>query len=166
MDAGHLRRNDTSPPEAPNFAILLGPFLRAVSRESTPRFLALLERAAAERYRWWAAEWPARAVALNDCADREDEIADRIERLFEVSSEAAAQLTSSLPAALKVYADVFTALPIREQLRIQADAERQGAAAWRGISSQSEDETVRKELERCALLEEETADQVESLLCP
>ncbi len=153
-----------SPTEAPNFAILLGPFIRELPRNAMPRFLALLERTAAERYRWWATDWPARAVALNDCADREDEIADRIERLFDISSEDAVQLTSSLPAARKVYADVFTALPIREQLRIQADAERQGAAAWRGIASQSEDETVREELERCALLEEATADQVESLL--
>ena len=40
--------------QAPNFAILLGPFIGEVPEEGRPRFLALLERGAAERYRAWA----------------------------------------------------------------------------------------------------------------
>lgn len=150
--------------EIPNFAVLLGAFMGEVPQEGLPYFLSLLERGAAERYRGWARELPEKAEALLACADREDEIADRVQKLFPIAAEIEKQVNQPLPAARNAYYDAFTGHPVLDQLRIQADAERQGAAAWRGIASQHTDTAVREELERCAQLEEASADQLDGLL--
>lgn len=150
--------------EAPNFAVLLGPFIAEVPEEGRPRFLALLERGAAERYRAWARELPEHAEALRACSAREDEIADRVEKLFPITAELEKETAQPLPRARDAYYDVFAGMPVLDQLAIQADAERQGAAAWRGLASQHPDAAAREELERCALLEEASADQLDALL--
>jgi len=116
--------------EAPNFAVLLGPFIGEVPEEGRPRFLALLERGAAQRYRSWARELPEHAELLRACAEHEDEIAERVERLFPIEAELEKQVAQPLPRARDAYYDVFAGLPLLDQLAIQADAERQGAAAW------------------------------------
>ena len=69
--------------DIPNFGELLAPQLAAVPGAALPGFLARLERGAAQRYREWAEHYDedARAVLLA-CAGREDEIADRVDRLF------------------------------------------------------------------------------------
>lgn len=150
--------------DAPNFAVLLGPFISEVPEEGRPRFLALLERGAAERYRAWARELPEHGETLLACAAREDEIADRVEKLYPIAPALEKEIAQPLPRARDAYLDVFAGLPVRQQLAIQASAERQGAAAWRGLASQHEAEAVRQELERCARLEEASADQLDSLL--
>jgi hypothetical protein len=149
--------------QAPNFAVLLGPFIGEVPEEGRPRFLALLERGAAERYRAWARELPEHAGTLLACAEREDEIADRVEAVFPVAAELEKEVARPLPRARDVYYDVFAGMPVRDQLAVQADAERQGAAAWRGLATQQEDAAVREELERCARLEEASAEALEAL---
>ena len=58
-----------SPVEAPNFAVLLGPWIADIPNEAVPRFLALLERGAAERYRGWADQLPELAEGLLECAE-------------------------------------------------------------------------------------------------
>ena len=149
--------------EAPNFATLLAPFIVEVPEEGRPRFLALLERGAAARYRAWARELPEHAAILRACADREDEIADRVESLFPIAPELEKQIAEPLPRARDTYYDVFAGVPLLDQLAIQANAERQGAAAWRGMAASHEDAAVREELERCAQLEEESATALETL---
>lgn len=149
--------------EAPNFAILLGPFIGEVPEDGRPRFLALLERGAAERYRGWARELPEHAETLRACADREDEIADRVEALFPVAAELEKEIARPLPRARDTYMDVFAGVPVLDQLAVQACAERQGAAAWRGMAASQDDAAVREELEGCALLEEASADALEAL---
>ena len=74
-------------PDTPNFPELLGPHIAAVPATAVPNFLARLERGAAQCYREWAPhyEGEGRAVILA-CAAREDEIADRVDRLFPVDS--------------------------------------------------------------------------------
>jgi len=150
--------------EAPNFAVLLGPYIAHVSGDGVPRFLALLERGAAERYRDWARELPRLAAGLFACAEREDRIADTVEKAFAISPELERHITEPLPRARDAYYEAFAGHATLDQLRIQADAERQGAAAWRGIASQHEDEAVCEALERCARLEEENADWLDSVL--
>ena len=149
--------------KAPNFAVLLGPFIAEVPEDGRPRFLALLERGAAERYRGWARELPEHAEMLLACAAREDEIADRVEKLYPIAAALEKEIAQPLPRARDAYFGVFADLSIRDQLAIQASAERQGAAAWRGLASQHPDPASREELERCALLEETSANQLDAL---
>ena len=151
--------------EIPNFARLLAPFITAIPDASRPGFLALLERGAAERYRAWAEECdPADREGLLACAAREDEIADRVEQILPAAEADRPKLRAELPRARDAYFAVFEELPLGEKLRLQAGAERQGAAAWRMIASQQEDSARREALERCAALEEESAAHLETLL--
>ena len=50
--------------EIPRFGELLSPFISKVPDGTRPRFLALLERGAANRYRVWAEQLPAHAAVL------------------------------------------------------------------------------------------------------
>jgi hypothetical protein len=148
----------------PDFARLLAPFIGSVPEAALPGFLARLERGAADRYRSWASAAGEAAPGLLACAAREDEIADRVERLLPADPAETPKIEAALPGARDTYLAVFEDLPLREQLRIQAGAERQGASAWRGLASQHPDAAVRKELELCAELEEESASYLEQLL--
>jgi len=149
--------------DIPNFGQLLAPFISRVPDHARPRFLALLERGAADRYRSWASELPAEAPVLLACAKREDEIADRVEALYPIPDALARELEEPLPLARETYLSVFAELAIPDQLRIQAAAERQGAAAWRAIAASQSDPAVGTELERCAALEEASADALDRI---
>ena len=117
----------------PNFGELLAEHLERVPPETLPFMLSQLERTAADRYRGWAEAVPEYRKGLLECAAREDEIADRVEALFP-PTEAGRQLVSKLiPAAKETYYAVFADHTPREQMTIQADAEKQGANAWQGL---------------------------------
>jgi len=150
-------------PEAPNLAVLLAPVLTRVPPEAQPRFLALLERGAAERYREWAKQAPAQAAGLFTCAAREEEIAERVEELFPAGDETITALAQLLPQAREIYYGTFAGLSLREQWRVQASAERQGAAAWRTFTALVADANIRHALEACAKLEEENATYLEGV---
>ncbi len=150
--------------QIPNFGALLLPVLSRVPDIARPRFLALLERTAADRYRAWAAELVQEADALNGCAQREDEIADRIEALFDIDEDSLAELRGLLPDARALYYAAFDGFSIDEQLRMQADAELQGASAWRSIARRLSDTSVIAELDRCSAIEEESSRVVTELL--
>lgn len=150
--------------EIPRFGELLAPFIGRVPAEAMPRFLALLERGAADRYRVWADALPEHRVGLLDCAGREDEIADRIDAAFALDESLRPALEAPLPEAIAVYYEVFAAYDIWDQLRIQANAERQGANAWRGIATRHPDPKVVRALESCSALEESSADYLDVLI--
>ncbi len=152
--------------DTPNFGELLAPMMGAVPEPALPRFLATLERGAAGRYRLWAEqEEDVETVrGLLACAEREDEIASRVEKLVPIDATGQEAIDRAFPAAREAYFEVFAGLSAREQWRIQASAERQGAAAWRGMVAGSTDPDTRDVLEGCALLEEENAAYLESLL--
>jgi hypothetical protein len=150
--------------EIPNFGALLAPVLSRVPDAARPRFLALLERTAADRYRVWAAQLPIEAEALTGCAQREDEIADRIEALFDIEESALAELRDLLPEARALYYAAFDGIPVIEQLRMQADAELQGANAWRSIARKLTDEATIAELNRCSEIEEASSAAVAEIL--
>jgi hypothetical protein len=149
---------------APNFGELLGPYIGAVPPETVPRFLALLERGAADRYRSWAGELPAHSDVLLSCAASEDEIADRVEAVFALPTELRDAVHAPLAGARSAYEDVFVGLDVWDQLRIQADAERQGAQAWRNIVARTADAQVVDALAACSALEEASADRIDALV--
>ena len=148
----------------PNFGQLLAPFIGKVPATAMPRFLALLERGAAARYREWATMLPQHADVLGVCAAAEDEIADRVEAVFVLDESLRAELEAPLPDAKRTYYDVFSGMDVWDQLRVQANAERQGAQAWRTIGQQIEDESVLTALARCSALEEASADRLDDLI--
>ena len=151
--------------EIPDFARLLGPFITLIPEDSRPAFLSRLERVAASRYREWADECPAgERDDLLACSAREDEIAERVVALFPAAAADEAKMQSELEGARVAYDGVFQDLSLSEKLFVQAGAERQGAAAWRGIAAQQDDTEIREELERCAGLEEASAACLERLL--
>lgn len=150
---------------APDFATLLAPYISSVPEDAVPAFLALLERTAAARYRTWAGELPEHAEGLMACAAREDEIADAVEGIYPAQgSDQQQAMEAALAPAKATYYDVFSNLTTQEQLAIQANAERQGAAAWRGMIAEEPNEQTRAVLEHCARTEEASADYLDTLL--
>ncbi|GAB5450244.1 MAG: hypothetical protein Hals2KO_05720 [Halioglobus sp.] len=151
--------------DIPDFGALLAPYITSVPPEAIPAFLARLERTAADRYRQWAEALPEHAEGLLACAAREDHIADEIEVLYPASSvEQVAAMDAAISPARDTYYAVFSTLTPIEQMTIQANAERQGAAAWRGMLAQEENEASRAVLEHCASTEEASADYLDALL--
>lgn len=98
------------------------------------------------------------------CSEAEDEIANRIESVFAMDESLREQLEAPLPGALKTYYDVFSQYDVWDQLRIQANAERQGAGAWQRIASTHPDPKVIEVLNSCSALELESADYLDALL--
>jgi hypothetical protein len=153
-------------PTIPRFAELLAPVIGRVPQELVPALLAGLERSAAERYRRWAeaAGDPDERQGLLACAGREDEIATRVAKLFPVDSDGVQLIDAQLPEARQTYLATFDPHPVRHQYRMQASAEREGAAAWRSIAAGQPDPELRKQLEACSELEETSAAWLEDLL--
>lgn len=150
--------------ESPNFGLLLAPVLGRVDAAARPRFLALLERTAADRYRHWAASLPGGADVLLECAAREDEIADRIEAAFWIDDAKLVELKALLPEARDLYYAAFDGHSVHEQIRMQSDAELQGANAWRSVATKVTDPKVLAELARCSELEETSSRAAKALL--
>ena len=151
--------------EIPNFGELLGDLIGSLSSAGLPGFLAGLEREAAGRYRAWAQATPDESTGLLACAAREDEIAERVERLFPLPEADRPALEKNLPEARKRYFQAFEGLTVVQQITIQANAERQGAQAWRGMAVAGQAEgAAREELLACAALEEASADHLDALL--
>jgi len=152
-----------APREIPSFALLLRPFIEKIPDAGRPAFLAMLERGAAQRYREWAAEAKDRAAGLLACAAREEEIARRVDALFPAAVVGDPGVEAALAGAREAYYAVFAGLPLAFQWRIQASAEREGAAAWRLLAAQQADPATRDAVLACAALEEESAAHLDHL---
>jgi hypothetical protein len=150
--------------EIPNFPMLLMEPLISVPDESRVGFLARLERSAADRYREWAAESDELAEGLIACADREDEIADRAEKLAPVRPEHEKIVVEALAKARALYASAFEGHPLRDKIILQAHAERQGSLAWIGFAAQTEDEATKAEFLVLAGLEVASAEHIDEAL--
>jgi len=150
--------------EIPNFPMLsMEPFI-SVPEESRVGFLARLERSAADRYREWAAESGDLAEGLIACADREDEIANRAEKLVPVRPEHEEIVVEALAKARALYAGAFEGHPLRDKIIIQAHAERQGSLAWLGFASQTDDAAMKQEFLTLAGLEVASAEHIDEAL--
>jgi len=149
----------------PDFATLLADHIGSVPEAAIPAFLARLERTAADRYRIWAQAVPEHTEGLLRCADREDDIADRVEKILPATApELVTAMERAIGPARDTYYEVFSGLTPVEQMTIQANAERQGAAAWRAMIDQQSDAAIQAALEQCAQIEEVSADYLDALL--
>lgn len=148
----------------PNFGELLSPQISQVPENAIPNFLALLERGAAERYRRWAEQLPAFSAGLMACSESEDKIADIIESLFLIDADLAEEIQGPLPKARDIYFNVFEGIPLVDQLAIQADAELQGAEAWRAMLSDDLPAEINQGLKDCMVLERASSDYLYSIL--
>ena len=146
----------------PNFGELLATHLANLPTEALPVLLANLERGAAERYRQWAVDLPQFSNDILASANREDDIANRVEKLFPISEQNQQLVNDIVPRAKATYLSVFEDLTAIQQIHIQANAERQGASAWRGLIAAYPQ--LSSELEALAVTEETNADQLDSLL--
>ncbi len=155
---------EANAPDVPNFGALLGPYISQVPAASIPRFLARLERGAADRYRAWAAALPEHAALLLECAASEEQIAIRADALFPAEPADLASIEAALPGARDTYYAAFDGLPLAQQLAMQAAAERQGAQAWLGLKRADMPPAHLDELDALAALEIRSAEQVEALV--
>jgi hypothetical protein len=155
----------TATVDIPQFGALLAPVLAQVPGAARPRFLAMLERIAADRYRAWAAAAdPRHRDVLLACAAGEDEIADRIDAAFRCDDATLDELRALLPQAEEIYLAAFEGRTVMDQIRIQAGAELQGALAWVHIAERLDEspasEQLRDVLAACSALEEHSSHLV------
>ena len=128
--------HSVSTAEPSDLVTTLAPVLAATDPSDHPLLIAMLERWAAERYREWAEAVGdiAHVTLLLACAEREEEIAARVEGLFSDSEAVQARLAAANPLLKAALAGGFTWRPIDEQFAAQAAAERLGAATWRAFA--------------------------------
>ena len=148
----------------PKFGELLAPFISSVPEHAVPNFLALLERGAAQRYRDWAEQLPEFADGLSICSESEDEIANIVEAMFTIDEDTAQQIQQPLPGARDTYYKAFEGFSLADQLAIQADAELQGADAWRAMLSDDNPAQLQEGLLKCIALEEASSKHLYSIL--
>ena len=154
-----------SDPALPNVAEVLAAVLLRVPRERQPLLIAYAERLAAARYRTWAAD-PANVAwreGLLACADREEEIASRIEALYPDAATIQRAILADNPDLEQINRTLFAGRPFTEQFAIQAQGERLGAATWRAFAAHA-DASQRSVLLACAELEEQSALFLESIV--
>ena len=156
--------SDPAPP-LPNVSQLLAPLLQRVAEAERPLLVAIAERQAAERYRGWAAlaSSPERRAQLLACADREEEIAGRVEGLVVDAGARQRRILEANPDLPELTRAVFAGRPLEQQYAIQAAGERAGAALWRALAEAAKDDASREAYRFCARLEEESAELLESL---
>jgi hypothetical protein len=147
----------------PTLAEALRDFLQRVPVEQQQLLIALSERMAAERYRGWAVLAPAHRAALLACAEREDEVARRVEALHHGAAATQAEISARNPDLAQLTRSFFAPYSLAKQLRLQAEAERLGAATWRSLAKRQSDAAVRDVFLGCALLEEESAVVLEAM---
>lgn len=152
--------------ELPNVAEILGRVLQRVPPAEQPLLIAIAERRAAERYRGWAHD-PANVAhgsRLLACADREEEIARRVEGLYPEAAATQRRLIAENPDLEEINRSLFAGRPLAQQFTIQAEGERLGAATWRAFAEGAENPDARRTFLACATLEEESARVLESIL--
>ena len=150
----------------PDLGEALRPLLESLPEASRPLLIALLERSAARRYRDWAArpELSARAAELRRCAEREEEIAARVEALYPDAKHVQAELLATLPDLDGLGRQVFAPLSLLDQLRVQARGEHLGSATWKSLARGDSDPERSEALLACAPLEEASAGVLESIV--
>ena len=156
----------TGQTDIPNVPEILAGVLRKIDPKLQPLLLAKLERLAAQRYRTWASDHPNEfvKVGLLACADREDEIARRVESLVPDASEIQNKLLADHPELLDLNRTLFEGRPLGVQFAMQAAGERAGAEAWKACAAGATDPSVQELLRECSPLEQANADFLQTLL--
>ena len=149
----------------PSLAVSLAPLLQRIPVEQQPLFIAAAERLAAERYRSWAesATSPDAKSALLACADRENQIARLVESVYPNVATIQREMLVHIPDLVEAGRAYFAPYSTEEQFALQAQGERLGAATWRAFAKHASDEKAREVFLDCALLEEQSAEYLESI---
>lgn len=152
--------------DVPNIVEILASALKNVDPTLQPMLLAKLERLAAARYRIWASaqDDPAIKEGLLACADREEEIATRVESLNPNASTIQDRLLSDHPELLDLNRTLFEGRALKVQFAMQAEGERAGAEAWKAYASAASDPAIGELLGGCSALEQANADFLNTLL--
>jgi hypothetical protein len=147
-------------------AEVIGPAIAKYPAEEQRVFAALAERVAAARYRAWAAEIgdEEQRDALNRCAEREEEIAQRVESLHPDAAALQEQMLKDNPDLQLQYLGLFEGLSLPDQFALQAEAELTGAAAWRAFAEGCSEPGGAETLRSCAPLEEESAAALQRII--
>jgi len=163
--ANSVRTAITIEPPLPSIGEALAPLLARVPREQQPLLIAHAERLAAERYRSWAGEVgeATQRAQLLACAEREEEIARRVEALTPGAAALQRELLAKHPEISEINRSLFAGRPLAQQFAIQAQGERLGAATWRSFARHEADAGRRDTLLACAELEEASALVLEAL---
>ena len=150
----------------PNIEEALRGFLDLVPLDRRPLLIALAERMAAERYRGWADQVTdtAERQGLIACAAREDEIAHRVESLYPDAASVQSEIVAQNPKLADIGRSLFDPHSLKDQFTLQAQGERLGAATWRSMARKTAEPSAAEVLLSCALLEEESAAFLESLV--
>ena len=158
--------SSTDARKLPNLAEIVGKVLQGVQVEQQPLLIAIAERMAAQRYRSWATRAGAERYAsqLHACADREEEIASRIEALYTGAAVIQQTLLADNPGLEEINRSIFAERPLNEQFTIQAQGERLGAATWKAFAQHDQDASHRAVFLACADLEIESALVLEGIL--
>ncbi|NNL85993.1 MAG: hypothetical protein HKP27_10090, partial [Myxococcales bacterium] len=106
--------------EIPDFDELLGGMAAALKPHQRPVLIAMLERVAAGRYRQWAADpgYGQHRDALLACGEREIQIAERIEALYDDVATVQQEVQAQLPALAGVEEELFGGRTIPEQFAV------------------------------------------------
>ena len=81
-----------------------------------------------------------------------------------IDDQLTAEIQIPLPEARDVYYNVFEGLSLADQLGIQADAELQGAEAWRVMLSEENPDAINQGLQQCMELEQASSAYLYSII--
>jgi alkylhydroperoxidase family enzyme len=151
--------------DLPNMADVVSGILQRVPRDQQPILLAQRERVSAARYRGWAneAKDPAQRAGFLACAEREEEIARRVEALYPAAEAIQRDILARHPDLATLTGSLFSAYSLDQQFTLQARAERFGATTWRAFADDEPNPAARVVFIECARLEEESAAFLESI---
>jgi hypothetical protein len=155
----------SSEAELPDLTAIFAALLQRVPREHQALLIAIAERRAAVRYRDWAAmSEPAHRPELLSCAEREEEIARRVEALYPGAAAIQQDILAKNPDLDELNRSLFAGRPLTQQFVMQARGERLGAATWRAFAEHAPNPGARATLLGCAALEEDNATVLERFL--
>lgn len=145
---------------------IVGPAIAKYPPEEQRILAALAERIAASRYRAWAQSIgdDDQRRTLQRCAEREEEIAQRVESLHSSAASLQEQMLKDNPELQHQYMALFDGLSLPDQFALQANAERAGAAAWRAFADTCSNPEHAETLRSCAPLEEANAADLDQII--
>ncbi len=147
------------------FVARIRPLFEGRPRGQLLYLAAMLESAAASRYREWAAGAGREDLArgLRACAEREDDIAATIRRNFDAELEQPDDSGALMQGLFREVAESSNGRSIEEQYLLQAAAERAGELLWKNLAAAEPDEATKAVFLKCAELEAASAVYLENL---
>lgn len=148
-----------------SFLERIRPLFEHRSRGQLLYLAAMLESAAASRYREWAAKAAREEIAkgLRGCAEREDEIAAIIRRDFAGELEKPEDSAELMEGLRREVAEMSRGTTIEEQFPVQASAERAGEQLWKALAGSEPAAEKKAVFLQCAELEAASALYLENL---